>query len=635
MDNGVDGEGHASGKRPRPLAQDSLGAVLAAESAVADRVATTFALAGRPTAANAFGDSVAFEHDPDAATLARKVAERAGDGERVTLIAPADTFSAARKELRAIARRRLPLVFHVLADRGFDGAFGLADLGWAVLFASGVQDSIDLGLVARRAAEDCGTPFFVVHERSIVRHLEPVAPPGRALCEAFLGARAARVHKIGDAAHPSHAKMSERAFAERVPFALGSAMRGLEGFTGRRHDVIERSAGEGAAMMLVGAGALGEALLGEAERLKAAGHDVGAVKVTAIRPFPGPRLIRALARALVVTVLEAVDEPLAQSNPLTREVKAAFADALTWAPDYPGIGRLPRINSGVVASGDHDLEAGDLDAALRNMLEGDQGKRLFVMGSEPALTLAREAAPAPYPPGRLAMRGRAADLGTANACAELCATVVASALALQCRVSIATPPAGDADGTTFDLVAAQGRPRGVVAPHALGVIAIDDPGALVDGNPLERVSAGGILALPANHADAKGLWDELPVYAKAIVFDRGVRVLGFPALPPRGVGGDVEAHRWMLAAAFAGVALFAITSAAGPRPGIDGSLVERDVAAALRALHAPATIVERAGRLARRVFESPLEVPRATVEHDLPAVRLGRHDARAGAAPGS
>src|SRR5271169_4138801 len=114
MDNGIDGEGHASGKRPRPLAQDSLGAVLAAESAVADRVSTTFELAGRPTSVNAFGDSVAFEHDHDAATLARRLADRAGDGERVTLIAPSDALFTARKELRAIARRRLPLVFHVL-----------------------------------------------------------------------------------------------------------------------------------------------------------------------------------------------------------------------------------------------------------------------------------------------------------------------------------------------------------------------------------------------------------------------------------------------------------------------------------------------------------------------------------------
>jgi hypothetical protein len=226
------------------------------------------------------------------------------------------------------------------------------------------------------------------------------------------------------------------------------------------------------------------------------------------------------------------------------------------------------------------------------------------------------------------MHGKVADPSTANACAELCATVVASALSLKCRVSIATPSGADTGGATFELVAARERPRGVTIPNALGVVAIDDPGALIVGNPLARVHSGGFIAVPTAHSDAGGLWEELPAYVKAIAFDRGVRILGLPALHTA-TGGDVEAHRWMVAAAFAGVALFAFGALGGPHPTIDGSLVERDVASALRVLHAPSSIVEKAGRLARRLFDAPLEVPRATVEHDLPAVRLGRHDARA------
>jgi pyruvate-ferredoxin/flavodoxin oxidoreductase len=642
MENGVERGESATGSSARAVAKDAVGAILAAELAIAQRVVAIgvglhpYAAPGR--ALNAFGHAVAFEAlegGADAAAHATRLMNCVQEGERVALVAPSNALATARVALRAIAARRLPAVFHALADHGYEGAFALADLGWGVLFASGVLDSIDLSLVARRAAEDSGTPFLIVHERSLVRHLEPVASPPPALCEAFLGPPLGRVRKVADPAHPIHAKIGERAFAERVPFAVGSAMRGLESFTARRHDTIEWSPVDGAAVMLVGAGALGEALLGEAGRLRASGKDVGAVKLTALRPFPGPRLIRALARARVVTVLEAADEPLAQSNPLTREVKAAFADALTWAPDYPGIGRLPRIHSGVVGIGGHEFEAGDLDAVVRNMIEGEQGKRHFVFGPHSGLALAPAEGVAPEPSSLDSMRGRVVDFDTASACAELCATVIASALALKCRVSVRPSAGAEGDGAAFDFSAGRERPRGASVPLSVGLVAFDDAGALVTGNPLARVVRGGMVAVPTSQTTADGLWAEMPAYVKAIAFDRGVRIVGFPAIPS---SDDLE-RRWIIAAAFAGVAFFSIAGASG-RPGrssrttVDGPLVEHEVLAALRAFGASDARAGKAGQVARRAFETRLEVPRETIERDLASVRLGRRDARAGALEG-
>jgi pyruvate-ferredoxin/flavodoxin oxidoreductase len=625
MENGAE----RGREQARPAPRDALAAASAAEATFVDRIATTYAADELPapsSEANAFGDALAFERGPDGAALARSVAERSGEGERVTLLAPCDAFAAARAELARIATRRLPVVFHAFCDRGAGGAYALAGLGWAILLASSVQDSIDLALIARRAAEDSGTPFFVVHERPLAQHLETVAPPEGSLAEAFLGHRATRVPRLADPAHPTHARVSARAFAERVPFALGSAMRGLESFTGRKHDVIERAATDGAATMLVGAGALGDALLGEAERLKAAGHDVGAIKVTALRPFPGPRLIRALARAHVVTVLEPVDDPLAQSNPLTCEVKAAFADALTWAPEYPGIGRLPHIHSGVVAGHvrTSGLVHGDADAVLRNMAQGEQGHRLFSLA--PGGALARDGELPPYPPGRLTVFATLADARTASTCAELSAAVVFSALALRCRVSVGHVEAGG-EGATFDLIAARERPRGVALSHDVGLVIVDDAAAFLHGNPLARVARGGIVAVPAPSSDPETLWRGLPAYVKAIAFDRGLRVLGVPGLTAPSADED---RRFLVAGAIAGIALFA-PGATLPlaRPAIDGSLVEREVAAALVALAAPAHVIDEAARLARRAFESPVEVPRALIEGDTAAVKVGRHDARA------
>ncbi len=140
--------------------------------------------------------------------------------------------------------------------------------------------------------------------------------------------------------------------------------------------------GADASLLVLAVGQDADVLLRDVPRLRALGHDVGAVKLTAWRPFPGPRLVRVLARALAITVVERAETPLAQSSPLTCEVKAAFADALTWAPEYPGVGRIPRIHSATLRPVVHDLEPRDIDAAVANMLAGDHGKRHFELGEQ-------------------------------------------------------------------------------------------------------------------------------------------------------------------------------------------------------------------------------------------------------------
>jgi hypothetical protein len=49
----------------------------------------------------------------------------------------------------------------------------------------------------------------------------------------------------------------------------------------------------------------------------------------------------------VVSVIERVDIPLMQSNPLTAEIKSAFADALWGENGYAKITSIPKIYSGV------------------------------------------------------------------------------------------------------------------------------------------------------------------------------------------------------------------------------------------------------------------------------------------------
>jgi pyruvate-ferredoxin/flavodoxin oxidoreductase len=605
---------------------DVTGAIALVEGAVSQRVLVAVDGLDFP-AHNAFGERVAVERATDAAALAKRAAQAASDGERVAVVARAADLAAARSELARVASRGLAIVVHAVAEPGAPGgpacesgiapALTLGDLPWGLLLGAGVGDALDLALVARRAAEDSGCPFFVVHERPHNHLVEPIASPSRELVDAFLGGPRPAGQPQGGT--------SERAFAERAPFALASAMRELEALTARRHDVIERMPHADAAIALVGVGALGDSIVADVERQRAAGHDVAAVRVVAWRPFPGARLVKALCRALAITVLEGVDRPLAANGPLAVQLKAAFSDALTWAPDYPGIGRIPRIVTGVVAQR-RELDAADLDAVVHNMLADERGKRTFVVGGEPATSLdgpvVRRAEPLAF-----AMRGLAPRREVAVAAGELCALVLASVFGLRTRVAVRSLADEEGGGFAFDLLAGRERPRGVHAPHALRVVAVGDPAHLARGNALSRLAPGGLAALPSTQRAADAVWAEVPSWAKAVVFDRNARLLGWsPATP--------EAGPWLEGAAFVGIALAAAaadrTLAAGRA--IDGTVVEREVAEALRRVAPSAGSSADAGaRLARGAFDAHVEVPRATIDREDDGVRLGRRDARAGA----
>jgi len=637
----------------RLWARDLAGALALVEGAIAQRVLVAIEGFEVPSH-NAFGEEVVVERGADVTDLVRRCGRAAEEGQRVALVARASDLPAARAELASIAARRLGLVVHAIAEPARDSAspsvtglapaLALDDLFWGMLLGAGVSDAIDLALIARRAAEDSGCPFFVVHEGSHAHDIEPIASPSPELCDAFIGQAQGRVRRATASLESDGPALGDRAFAERVPFALGSAMRELEALTGRHHDVIERAPALEGAVGLVGAGALGDSLIADVERLRAGGDDVVAVRVVAWRPFPAPRLVRALGRALAVTVLERVDQPLASSAPLATQLKAAFSDALTWAPDYPGIGRIPRIVSGVVAPA-RAVDSSDLDAIVHNVLADERGKRSFILGGEEAHALehvrahGQDAGSASAPPPRVApgtfvMRGLSSRREVAVASAELCAAVLASALGLRTRATVRGLGAEEGGGVAFDLVAARTRPRGVHAPHAVGVVALDEPALLARGHALSRLAPGGLVAMPSTRRAAEAIWAEVPHWAKAVVFDRGARLVGWAPGADRD-DPDKAAAAWVAASAFVGLALAVASSdrTLGADHPIDGQVVEREVGEALRvgvASHArdAGALADAGAHAARSAFESIVEIPRAMIEREDDGVRLGRKSAR-------
>jgi hypothetical protein len=330
---------------------------------------------------------------------------------------------------------------------------------------------------------------------------------------------------------------TDRAFADRAPFALGSALREYGSVSGRRHDVFDKIPMGEAPLVLVGMGPVGDALFSATNELRARGYEVSAVHVSTLRPFPGARLVKALARALAVTVLEPTDEPLSHGGLLARELKSAFTDALTWVPGFPGIGRIPKLFVGVTGP---SFDVADLAAVCDNMLADERGKRSFSF-ADVEHALPRHAMAAEQPAsGPAAARGVLDELATADA--AIAATSSARANTHGLRLHAVVTPAKSGEGVTVDAFAARDHARGgmarrgprLVLATARGVTSSDAVTSLANGGVLAVIGGGDTAAV-------------VPDGARAMVRERRARILPLP-----GAEGESAAA---IAAACAGTAV--------------------------------------------------------------------------------
>jgi len=348
--------------------------VLQAESAVSSAIFSTAAPGNHRQQQVASGS---------AALLA--AAEAAHQGHRTAAVLSPGELLGALSALQTVARGGAPIVVHVVGAPAHDGGWALGreeiapalDAGAGVLVTWSAQESVDLTLAARRAAEDAEVPFVLVTDGA-----GPVmALPGSGLITKFLGAsRPARPPR--EAASAVQSKRAERSFAARVPFALAGAMRELGELTSRPLAPVERYETADAEEIVVAVGQAYPAARAAAEALRREGRRVGAVGVRALRPFFPAELVKAVSRARAIAVIEPLDIALAPCGPLAAGLKAAFADAITWAPGYPGVGRIPPIVSVVFATVDGAVTERQVREALDELGAGDRARRLIVFGTE-------------------------------------------------------------------------------------------------------------------------------------------------------------------------------------------------------------------------------------------------------------
>jgi pyruvate-ferredoxin/flavodoxin oxidoreductase len=595
---------------------------------------------------NLWGESLCFLELESEHSSASSCEGFALAGGRVTNFTSGQGLVLMKEVLYTIAGKRLPVVFHVGARAltsqalnvhcGHDDVMAVADTGWGILFAMNPQAAGDLSLVARRAAEEGETPFLCVQDGFLTTHtVENVRLPEPELMREFVGDPYAltRLRNLMNPARPimsgvvqnqdayMKGKVAQRFFYDRLPGILERVMDRYGELTGRCYGPVQGYRLEDADFALVGMGSLVETAMAAADWMRAQkGWRVGTLHVTAFRPFPGRAIVAALQHLQAFAVIERMDNPGAQSNPLTAEIKAAFADAATDDRHLTAVPRIPAIYSGVAGLGSRDIRPGDFVAAVANMVR--RGRRFFVLGVAHPDALARAEDPDLRPAGAFSMRGHSVGGFGSVATNRIIATVLGDLFHLQVQAYPLYGSEKKGLPTTYYLTVAEGPIRTHSELSRVDFVPLNDVNAFRLGDPLAGLTDGGMLFIQSAEADPARIWAGIAPPARRQIVERHLRVLALDTKRiAREVASRPELQQRMQGIVLLGVFL-RVTPFRGER-GLSEDAVFEAVERSLRRVFGKRgeRVIQDNVAAIRRGFQEVVEVPREVMTGEPLAVR--------------
>ncbi|MDH3519768.1 MAG: 2-oxoacid:acceptor oxidoreductase family protein, partial [Myxococcales bacterium] len=380
----------------------------------------------------------------------------------------------------------------------------------------------DLCLISRRCAEATEIPFFSVQDGFLTTHTletarlpEPelmkryIGPPGQRLQAFFDPARGIMSGVVHNQDAYMRGKIAQRYFYDRLEPALEAAMQEFYTLTGRRYRLVDDYRMEDAEYAIVALGSTAETAQVVVDHLrKTRGWRVGVVHPTSFRPFPGPMLVDALKNVQAMAVIERLDVPAAANNPLTAELKAAFADALSGRPGYPTIHRVPGVVSGSAGLGSRDVRPADLIATFEQLRKGR--REYFSLNIEHPTALAVGPEPDVRVPGSFSMRGHSVGGFGSVTANKAIATLSQELFGVYVQ---AYPKYGSEKKglpTTYYLTLAPERIRTHSEMEQAEFLPISDINALQMEAVFRGLSAGGIVFVQWSGDDPEALWQRIP-----------------------------------------------------------------------------------------------------------------------------
>lgn len=591
---------------------------------------------------NLWGDPLMFlepESEHSSATVCEGFALAGG---RVTNFTSGQGLILMKEVLYTISGKRLPVVFNIGAralttqslnvHAGHDDVMGVADAGWGILFARNAQGAGDLCLISRRAAEKSQTPFFNVQDGFLTTHtVEDVLLPEPDLMKEFVGKPEDRLVNLFDPYNPLQTgvvqnqdsymkgKIAQRAYYAAVPAAVQEAMEEFYRLTGRRYQTVESYRMEDAEYAIVGMGSMMETALATVDWIREQeGIKVGVVHVTCYRPFPGPQIVGALQNVEAFSVVERMDDPLAQSNPLTADIKAAFSDAISGTESYPQLDRVPLVYSGSAGLGSRDVRPGDFVAVAQNMAQA--GRRYFVVGIKHELSLTDGVDPDVRPKGAFSMRGHSVGGYGSVTTNKVIATIAGDVFGKQVQ---AYPKYGSEKKglpTTYYLTVADKPILTHSELNQVEFVPMNDVNAFLTSNPLAGIQPGGTIFVQTSKDTPETVWASVPPKAKQIIRDKKIRVLAADAAKIA----REEAPVADLEVRMQGIVLLGIFLKATPFSEEAGLTDEEVLARSEKALRKyfgkrGEAVVQANMRAVERGYREVFEIPPAVIAQDITA----------------
>jgi pyruvate-ferredoxin/flavodoxin oxidoreductase len=414
----------------------------------------------------------------------------------------------------------------------------VADVGWGMIFARNAQEAGDFCLIARRAAEASQTPFFNVQDGFLTTHtVESARLPEPAFMKEYIGDPKTKLVNLMDTANPlmsgvvqnqdsyMKGKIAQRWYYDRVEPALEEAFELFGQKTGRKYGFVESYRCEDAEYVLVGLGCYMETAKVTVDYLRdKMGIKAGVLTVFVFRPFPARQIVEALKDCAAFTIFERMDDPLSTTgNHLTREIKAAFCDAMTGQNGQSQIERIPRIYSGAAGLGSRDVRPGDVIAAFLNMVK-PAGQDFFCVGIDHALALVRPEDPDLRPRGGFSMRGHSVGGFGSVTTNKIIATIGGNVFGKDVQ---AYPKYGSEKKglpTTYYLTIADSHIMMHSELEHVDLLCINDTTAILNPTTLAGLQPGGMIFMQSPHAEPAEVWKRIPPAVQQVIRQRKGRL---------------------------------------------------------------------------------------------------------------